>query len=631
LGNYFVGGVLRKAPDGTDLVLGNDGAPLLSDGTKAKLTFGDWEGHIVDLKGVLGQIDESGDATGSKTASTLNMDYTQDAPNAQPTESWTIPFGNTGYNTITSETFTTGLTGTGHSYVSLNDYMIYFTAKDDASTRQFAGVIGKELLQRSNAPTSAYQFLNITPELHIGDHNSTAGLLSYGFNVADDNLLPVGTPTSSNGESQVIADWNNDRLLGTSIILRYTDDDNYMFGVQGIYGNYNRSGTAGTNMIDGEFASFVTGEMSGQELPEEGAYKGTMNVQEGHLYGQSGVIDGMMVKGDDQLGISGGGNFKIKNGLIAAGQSPIAFGDELSGKYSATEHGFAAGMVAAEDGTNPTDFDAYINDDVTKVEMVRSTTDNSGKGSIGLEIEVEDLDGTGDRLITNLGTKDPSDNPDGNIYLGENVYGIGQAPNATEYVENNVTMTVEKSAGFAAGASSINSDIELCANCEHVNWGVWGNSATVREAGQPASANVDVTTIMPYVTGQVTQDLGTKGLTGSVNYAGGMVGQVVNSSNDLIGRTGTFTATVDMDNRTITDYTANFADRQFGFAGQNHAIAATGNAVFTNATIAELDAGSAITGDINGALFGSNAENIAGNFHTTGGLTSTGIYAGDQQ
>jgi len=71
----------------------------------------------------------------------------------------------------------------------------------------------------------------------------------------------------------------------------------------------------------------------------------------------------------------------------------------------------------------------------------------------------------------------------------------------------------------------------------------------------------------------------------------------------------------------------------FGSFGQNHAIASSGGATFNNLSVTGFDGTvGIITGNVSGALFGPNAQNIGGTFNVTNGsnFSSTGVYLGGE-
>lgn len=174
-----------------------------------------------------------------------------------------------------------------------------------------------------------------------------------------------------------------------------------------------------------------------------------------------------------------------------------------------------------------------------------------------------------------------------------------------------------------------NSQRTRCSTCSYVDWGVW--AADVNDVNAP----IDLSTVGFRVGGTVTQGLGSLGLPNGVSYSGMLIGNMTDTvTSTTTNHTGNFSANVDFANRELTDFTANFAGRQFGFAGASNSLPIGGNAKFGNFNVGALDAGNAITGTMNGAFFGPNAEEIGGNFsiNTTDGSghaqEGNGVYVG---
>lgn len=712
------------------------------------------EGHIVSRKNMLDTgPDASGEARGTRGLR-YEMNYTQSAPEAASPEMWYIPHATAGVNTHSAIKFTDDITGDGVTYTSQGRNMVYFHGREAESMREFAGVAGRPLA-RDKAPESGFEFFHITPELHLPGDAESAGLLNQGFKTVHEDVLPQGVDPAKTGTAPVIIDWNTGRMLGTSIIW---EEDG--FGAQGMYGTYNREGGAGTNALDGEFASMFIGRemrMEGEggpaqdpaaqalkdfaeflknkqqisnkavadiynaaggflrdvvspnaavtnmtllsvlsdagvnidlqtegaidvltdalkaavalksdsglraatvtalfedaenllaagagamagmdedrdEHPAEGAYFGTLRAEHNRVFGAGNNVEGFFLKGQDTLNEDENGTFRVKHGVFSTEKSPVAFGDELAGKYSATEYGFAAGFMASESLEEEEDpgFDAFLNIAPEHVKMTRDKDNNEGRGSVGLDITLGEDESDIDFVKAKLGSDNPEDNGDGNLYFGKNVYGIGMSEDTITRIVDNETAPVVKAAGFAAGANPLNTEAELCAECEYANWGVWAHVAEYESTpSEEDDGNFFEAMIAPFVTGQITENLGDLGRTGTADYSGGMLGQIIGDGG-VTAAQGSFTAKIDMDNRAITGFNADLAGRNFGFAGENHAIPGEGMAAFHNISVEALDAGDAISGHINGALFGPNAENIGGNFVTGGSLEATGVYLGKE-
>lgn len=232
--------------------------------------------------------------------------------------------------------------------------------------------------------------------------------------------------------------------------------------------------------------------------------------------------------------------------------------------------------------------------------------------------------------------------------------------------------------GVIASAKAVGAESLVCNSCQFAHWGVW--SATT---SQGTYATTQTTSIVPYVAGELYDvpaagSLG--GQTGTITYNGQMAGNKIDSSSNLINVTGTFGAQIDMDNRAVTAFAGTIGGRNFGFNGMNaintlngvsmganlHGVVAntdfyndvnvngtfepgtddfegyrfndTTNSFhapvgYVEATSAEFNDPTLITGSINGGLYGANAEELGGNFNIKDGVGPTaeltaGIYLG---
>jgi hypothetical protein len=217
-------------------------------------------------------------------------------------------------------------------------------------------------------------------------------------------------------------------------------------------------------------------------------------------------------------------------------------------------------------------------------------------------------------------------------------------PDTSPVIEGGVT-------GFMANSKVI-SDVETCATCDYVSWGVWSASVdnSVYSAGMDTAINV--ATLVPYVSGTPTvldwstytssMDTNTaavRGL-GFVNYTGAIIGTLQdNISDDMYRYTGSFTAGIDLTNRTLNSFTGQFGDT-VGHLGlydirfplgttpepfdtnsgrfSNIEVEFVARDRFMNGTTTMAPDGQPdfqrMDGTINGALFGPQAENVAGNF-----------------
>jgi len=173
----------------------------------------------------------------------------------------------------------------------------------------------------------------------------------------------------------------------------------------------------------------------------------------------------------------------------------------------------------------------------------------------------------------------------------------------------------------------------ICTDCEFVSWGMWDTNSNAATS----SNSIDLKTAVPVIRGDVTQNLGQLARTGNVNYTGKAIGNIVYGATAGMG-TGDLLATVDMDNRLLSSLSiSNFtgggvSNVTFATTGPS-SIAASGGATFNNVFVDNFDGTLGyISGTVNGALFGPNAQNIGGTFNVSNGsnFSSTGVYLGGE-
>lgn len=210
--------------------------------------------------------------------------------------------------------------------------------------------------------------------------------------------------------------------------------------------------------------------------------------------------------------------------------------------------------------------------------------------------------------------------------------------------------------GFIVNASAINNLVsnanpavsDTCNSCDYVHWGVWSVQTDYGTNTAGAAPEIDVVRLVPYVAGEptkvadfvayaaanVSSNYGSGLGNGFVDYKGPIYGTLSdNIANQTHNYVGHFVATIDLANRELDSFTGTFGNITNTNLGLYHIIMSGGSVAFnTTSGFAELatpvpvtftaedrlpPAGNdfaTMTGTINGALFGPNAENIGGNF-----------------
>ncbi len=171
-----------------------------------------------------------------------------------------------------------------------------------------------------------------------------------------------------------------------------------------------------------------------------------------------------------------------------------------------------------------------------------------------------------------------------------------------------------------------------CLDCDYVHWGIWAGD--IGDVG--GSVGNEYAKGIKYVAGQMATGIelntlstlaGAQPSLQSVDYDGKTVGTILQGSN-LTHHIGDFGANVNFQTRTVNVDTFTLGD--YSLTGGAATWAANDQA-FTGALSVDNGAGSSMSGNINGAFFGSSAEDIGGNYILNGtGVEASGIYLGSQ-
>lgn len=258
---------------------------------------------------------------------------------------------------------------------------------------------------------------------------------------------------------------------------------------------------------------------------------------------------------------------------------------------SAQLHGFSAGLLRGDPHK------IVMNTDVNAVSLQRKATDATIGLSVNYQYEVN-----GETLSSTSSNRS----------FGNKSFG-GQSTmmtNNTYVASNRYESSYAASGNLVAGANQ-------CTQCQYTQWGVWGGNAPVDNAIAKAD-------IVPFVVGEVTQNLAnlvsTDAVSGTANYTG-VANMNIAYSGVQNQYSGPMNAIVNMGQRQLTGLNMYFTD--VGGAGKTltlglaapAGIQGEGNATF----YAPLNVGYSGFGSQSGsastfgALFGSEAEEIAGN------------------
>jgi len=153
--------------------------------------------------------------------------------------------------------------------------------------------------------------------------------------------------------------------------------------------------------------------------------------------------------------------------------------------------------------------------------------------------------------------------------------------------------------------------VPTCTSCQFVTWGAKQHPPLIT-----TWQDLENRPIFP--AGQFSGLTDIAGVTGTTTYTGLLFSTDPGSDGgftltDLVA--GSFDAVIDMDNRWLISFDSSIGSRSFGFANASVPLIVGTHVVrFATTTVSETDDATTITGTINGALFGPQAEEMGGNF-----------------
>ncbi len=308
------------------------------------------------------------------------------------------------------------------------------------------------------------------------------------------------------------------------------------------------------------------------------------------------------------------------------GVSPLILRDTIDENYAyatslgvpataITKKGFAAGTILRSEGVTHK-ADIYHN---TNINDVSISVNNNGTMNGNIRVEYED-----ETYNVHAVNADFSNG----TYLNNKMYAAQQ--NQVEHIFEQAYTGPEASKAFIVSGNLINNaqgnitagaDYK-CDDCKFVTWGVWAgnlNNRTGTEFGN------DYANMVPYVVGDVTQNLGTQiGLIGKTGtYKGEAYGQMVNTSGmpkNMVGSVAADLTFTDGGGGTTLNTEVSRLDLNFPTENVNLQLDAimgvegTGDATF-NGSLVENGGVPLTSGTVNGAVFGTDASEIGGNFN----------------
>ena len=472
----------------------------------------------------------------------------------------------------------------------------------------------------------------------IIDYNLHAGIDSTDYT----NIAAANT----NG---VFVDWNYMHFLGGYVDFKGAPSAYGMPVIRALFGAVNGANVAvsassntngsGQDIVGGALSGAYYGLDQGADFANSGRSAGGMYVETQTVSSSlnpaaaptNTPVEGMVFTGNVS-------NENVKQAAILGTGATASLLDNPLDGAAASYKGFTAGLIT--DSNNDT---SRISSGSSAGNVLVNIATN---GAAGADITYAEKDSVGAFHISNT-----SRNVDfGTFGSGHNA-AIQKDLYAAEASGNTIGIGGWNTKGVIVAAHqalTTNSPSLVCNNCSFAHWGVW--QADHIDTSTP----MQKTAVVPYVAGQVTQNLtGMFGASPPVTYNGNAAANV-KIDGTTYNVVGGMTADVDLYTRTIgaSDLEINLSN--IGNAtGRNIYITnsspvlinGTGDATFGTANISGtytsgndlvnahnsgvadsfLDTDSlSSSGTINGALFGPAAQEIGGNFDAKGAGTETG-------
>lgn len=495
-------------------------------------------------------------------------------------------------------------------------------------------------------PTNGILEYDFLPELATYlfevDNNGTMELQEF-FGPIDYNVESELDGTNLYGaslnENGVFVDWTNKKFLGG-----YVDFKGDNFGtaadplpvIRTLFGKVNDGATAlnggGADGLDGAAlqGSFYALDQ-GENFTESGRTLLDVRVETRNVASPGGAdnpIEAFVVETRDP-GSPG----------VVKGRQPVVIGDGATAALLDSQvmsspplQGFSAGLII-DNGNNVARIKTTAPTDVS--------INLSGDGSVGATVNYHEADSvgsfSGNSYIVKFGTD--ADTQTANAAIQKDAYAAEAEKTNGATGPGDTTKGVIVSMHEAVAPTS--HDL-VCSTCEFAHWGVW--QADHISSGNP----IERTALVPYVAGEVTPwvDQATwdanQGTLGTVTYSGNAVANMAitpdGGTTQLVNSVGSMSADINLGTRSIA---ASGLQINFGAIGgeANRALNITNAGAITfdaNANMFSGDVGGTFTdaagnsvsvlpGDnINGALFGPNAEEVGGNFYVQGDTGASG-------
>lgn len=532
----------------------------------------------------------------------------------------------------------------GFTISSLNHYMHYHYLLDTTQGKELKTIIGNPLLP-TNLPTSDITMYDFLPGMEYKIYGSSSmtrfGLFNHNFY---GGLGSAILPSHSSEISMLpnlpgmVVDWGKNRFIVAHIDLTRNSFTNYNNRLLVSFGDVGRS--AGNPILHGPVYDFKisgTGDFfgrSGIEAMPSMVYGGDV--------GGNPFVDGFMVRttNGNFMGADTGVMSQVAfgrdpaEGVASSIATNISQNNALTAGSSKQLEGFSAGYYKVGGGT-PSSFMMWNGANTGDVSVYVDDTVASQGVKVGSRFYMADTVDP-DRFVDARFGKISGSSAD-NAYVADNLYAASSG--ALSYVNElgtaEATVSHDGVAVSAEQFTATSLPTYQCTGCNYAHWGVWAVKADVNDG---TTTHTDSTHMVPYVAGQITsydQLVSQAALGTSVPFSGAAIGQIrdLSVANGTINNaTGSFSSTVNFAARTISNFNLTFGGYS-GIAGSGSGLICGGGCTSANKAVfapITLTGGGITGGQVNAALFGPAAQNMAGNFKftQTGMADAAGVFIG---
>lgn len=536
----------------------------------------------------------------------------------------------------------------GSSYVTADNSFIYAQTQwidqngtignyTDDSTEYLRGYVLSSLMDGvADTPTAQSAYATMLTNA-AGYASATSGIIEYDFlpdlmttsndgKINYNRLSGFGSSANTNG---LFVDYTNKKFLGGDVVFSSASPS-----IQMLFGSVNDSSAIGfaANQVTGKAldGAFFT-------LNQSSAFNATNNSRLNVEAKAGNVASGLDANDAIEALIiethTTGTGAQIQSQQAAVIGTGASTSGLLNNDITATttSKGFTAGLITDSNGNVSRIKSAGIND-------VTVTTGVTGDALATINYYNVDTV-SGSSLTTGLKTinfgSTNSASPIKDAALQKDLYAA-----EVSHVSGFATGTTSKGA-IVSMHDAVSSQANLvCSTCEFSHWGVWQADHI------DGATTIQQTALVPYVAGQATSQDALNTLAGQnigdVVYNGNAAANIVihDGANTAIhNAVGTMTANVDLTNRQIASSGLNIQFNDIG--GSIRDLAVTNNdtlnfsasngfagGVQTNFTDANgISTGntamSGAAGNLQGAFFGTQAEEIGGNYYVQG--TTVGV------